>query len=558
MLLQGKVPVARRDEMVCRFQAGEIKVFLLSLKAGGTGLNLTRARHVVHYDRWWNPAVEDQASDRAYRIGQDHAVQIHRLVTEGTLEDRIASLMAAKRDLAERVVGAGEGWIGELSNDDLSALVSLGRHGMSPVARDRSRREFGRTWWGRAWTDAMEQRARLDPNRLPRGRTYARRGRVGALTVEPGSVRAAVAGSRVMPYLVHVRVRTLDHGEWERLLDAIAARAAHTAALLDGDLPPEVVADAASAGVDLLPGAGEVGPRCSCPDWADPCKHAAAVVYLMADVLDTDPFALLLLRGRTRDEVLAGLRRRRAGSSRGSAGAGALTRGRPADPGLPAREAYAAGHGAGPGAGGAAVVAPMPAVPAPPRRPGDPVPLAVDPPPDAGIVARDLAALAGDAARRAWELCVGDGDGGLGLDPGLDLVRRAAASWPGAARPSLDQVAARAGMPPRELARRAAAWRLGGADAVAVLDEEWAADPEALDEARAACAGLGPVRVRANRVSPVGAGLQLRLGRAGWWYRFERVGRTWELTEGPEADPAALVPPGTRHLTPGATCSTQR
>jgi SNF2 family DNA or RNA helicase len=97
----------------------------LSLKAGGTGLTLTRATHVLHYDRWWNPAVEDQATDRAYRIGQDKPVQVHRLIAEGTLEDRIAELLEKKRDLAEAVVGSGEGWITELSNDDLAELVSL-------------------------------------------------------------------------------------------------------------------------------------------------------------------------------------------------------------------------------------------------------------------------------------------------------------------------------------------------------------------------------------------------------------------------------------------------
>src|SRR3546814_6499788 len=91
--------------MVDRFQAGEVPVFLLSLKAGGTGLNLTRATHVIHVDRWWNPAVEDQASDRAWRIGQDRPVQVHRLITEGTIEDRIATLLSSKRDLADAVVG---------------------------------------------------------------------------------------------------------------------------------------------------------------------------------------------------------------------------------------------------------------------------------------------------------------------------------------------------------------------------------------------------------------------------------------------------------------------
>jgi SNF2 family DNA or RNA helicase len=111
--------------MVARFQAGEVPVFLLSLKAGGTGLTLTRATHVLHYDRWWNPAVEDQATDRAYRIGQDHPVQVHRLIAEGTLEDRIAALLETKRELADAVIGSGEGWIAELSDAELTELVSL-------------------------------------------------------------------------------------------------------------------------------------------------------------------------------------------------------------------------------------------------------------------------------------------------------------------------------------------------------------------------------------------------------------------------------------------------
>jgi SNF2 family DNA or RNA helicase len=125
LFLHGGTPVHRREEMVEEFQAGKVPVFLLSLKAGGTGLTLTRATHVLHYDRWWNPAVEDQATDRAYRIGQDKPVQVHRLIAEGTLEDRIAELLEKKRDLAEAVVGSGEGWITELSNDELAELVSL-------------------------------------------------------------------------------------------------------------------------------------------------------------------------------------------------------------------------------------------------------------------------------------------------------------------------------------------------------------------------------------------------------------------------------------------------
>ncbi|MEV5241715.1 DEAD/DEAH box helicase [Streptomyces cinnamoneus] len=123
--LHGGTPVARREEMVRRFQDGEVPVFLLSLKAAGTGLNLTRAGHVVHFDRWWNPAVETQATDRAYRIGQTQPVQVHRLITEGTIEDRIAEMLARKQALADAVLGAGETALTELTDAELAELVEL-------------------------------------------------------------------------------------------------------------------------------------------------------------------------------------------------------------------------------------------------------------------------------------------------------------------------------------------------------------------------------------------------------------------------------------------------
>ncbi|MFF7254419.1 DEAD/DEAH box helicase [Streptomyces microflavus] len=123
--LHGGTPVARREEMVNRFQAGEAPVFLLSLKAAGTGLNLTRAGHVVHFDRWWNPAVEAQATDRAYRIGQTQPVQVHRLIAEGTIEDRIAEMLARKQGLADAVLGSGEAALTELTDAELADLVEL-------------------------------------------------------------------------------------------------------------------------------------------------------------------------------------------------------------------------------------------------------------------------------------------------------------------------------------------------------------------------------------------------------------------------------------------------
>ncbi|HET9380649.1 MAG TPA: DEAD/DEAH box helicase [Streptomyces sp.] len=126
-LLHGGTPVPDRERMVDRFQSGETPVLVLSLKAAGTGLNLTRAGHVVHFDRWWNPAVEEQATDRAYRIGQTQPVQVHRLITEGTVEDRIAEMLESKRALADAVLGSGETALTELTDHDLADLVSLRR-----------------------------------------------------------------------------------------------------------------------------------------------------------------------------------------------------------------------------------------------------------------------------------------------------------------------------------------------------------------------------------------------------------------------------------------------
>ncbi|RZS31248.1 SNF2 family DNA or RNA helicase [Herbihabitans rhizosphaerae] len=125
LFLHGGTPVPQRESMVQRFQDNEVPVFLLSLKAAGTGLNLTRADHVVHYDRWWNPAVEAQATDRAYRIGQTRPVQVHRLITEGTVEDRIAAMLESKRELADAVLASGDAALTELSDADLANLVEL-------------------------------------------------------------------------------------------------------------------------------------------------------------------------------------------------------------------------------------------------------------------------------------------------------------------------------------------------------------------------------------------------------------------------------------------------
>src|ERR1700678_2663621 len=228
--------------------------------------------------------------------------------------------------------------------------------------------EFGRTWWGRAWLEALEQRARLGPDRLPPGRDYARSGAVGELTLAPGEARAQVQGRKTEPYVVRIRVRRFTDAEWDRVLEAISAQLGHAAALLDGELPPEIADDVASAGLDLLPAGGELGPRCSCPDDADPCKHSAAACYLLTDALDADPFTLFVLRGRTRDQVLAGIRARR----RGAAGLVAAAADGPARTGpQQAAEGSQAAVDEGVRAtkefGAPAPSAPIPALPLPPR-----------------------------------------------------------------------------------------------------------------------------------------------------------------------------------------------
>jgi uncharacterized Zn finger protein len=412
--------------------------------------------------------------------------------------------------------------------------------------------EFGRTWWGAAWVEALEQRARLDPNRLPRGREYARSGAVGELTLAPGEARAQVQGRKTEPYEVRIRVRRFTDEEWDRVLTAISARLGHAAALLDGELPPEIAEDAASAGLDLLPGGGEIGPRCSCPDDADPCKHSAAACYLVADALDADPFAALLLRGRTRDQVLAGVRTRRRGAPGEAPDRAAASEAADERAGEPARARSGARRAANDEGvdARAAFDAPVPwveipAPPLPPARPGQPAALPVDPPAWRAGLGSDLLELAADAAARAWEMSVGlSADAGLGLSADVDLARRAARAL---GTPAFGPIAARSGISARELARQALAWRHGGLAGLELLHREWAPvadEPESADLLKAARSVLrsktgAAESVQGNRVT---AGrLQLRLGRDLRWYPYARSDGEWEPSGPPEADPALAV-----------------
>lgn len=377
-----------------------------------------------------------------------------------------------------------------------------------------SRRPFGATWWGKAWLDALEHRARLDPNRLGRGRSYARRGSVLQLDVDPGVVRASVQGSRVTPYEVTVKIRAFDDAEWDAVLDVVSAQIGRVAALLDGELPPELVDDAHAAGLELLPDAGEVRTDCNCPDFAVPCKHSAAVCYLIADALDEDPFELLLLRGKQKDELLSALRARR------SMGGEPLAI-KPQPVGVPARTAFQRTPG------------PIPIPVRPLNQPGAPTAvLVLEPPRQSGVDGKDLVALATDAARRAWELAAGDGDGGLSLTRDQDLARRAAGLL---GTPGLADLAHRAGLTARQLTSWAVAWREGGAGGLAAAtDPPGDLDPSGLAEGLEVLDGV----VEGNRITAERA--QLRLAPDGLWYLFTKQFNDWMLSAPPAPDPAEL------------------
>ncbi|MCU1358368.1 MAG: hypothetical protein JWM89_3786 [Acidimicrobiales bacterium] len=441
-------------------------------------------------------------------------------------------------------------------------------------------RTFGATWWGRAWVGALEHRSGIDPNRLSRGRTYARHDRVARLEIEPGRITALVRGSRVLPYQVEIRVPTFDDDQWDRVVSAIAGRAAHAAALLDGELEAQVLDDVRAVGIDLLPGPGDLSPRCSCPDWGDPCKHAAAVAYLVADALDDDPFVLFTLRGRSRDQVLQAIRRHRqraAGSSGSSVhgGDGGETESRSGSASASLSMA-ATNTGAGPGDHDAwdrdqgrdrdrdrepvtaAMAVEDPGIVArdawaersiePPHRrelpaePGAPAAWPSDPPDGAPFTASGLTELAADAARRAW-LQLADGMASqLDLSLPADLARRAADRLDRDV--PLTDLGLASAIPAGHLALQAAGWRHGGAAGVTAVDEAlWRPTDElveaAIDAFEAAGVDVMALSIRSNRFST--RDVQLRVTTDGRWWRYEKRGRTWELVEPPADSPADLL-----------------
>jgi uncharacterized Zn finger protein len=172
-------------------------------------------------------------------------------------------------------------------------------------------KKFGQTWWASKWLAALERL--VDPARLGRGRSYARSGQVLNIDITPGRVESRVQGSRPKPYKVEIEIKPLSNKEWDKVADAMASQAIFAAKLLAGEMPQDIEVAFKQAGVNLFPASrGDLKTECSCPDWSNPCKHIAAVYYLLGEQFDADPFLIFRLRGKSKDDIMALLRARRS------------------------------------------------------------------------------------------------------------------------------------------------------------------------------------------------------------------------------------------------------
>ncbi|MFD7341185.1 SWF or SNF family helicase [Streptomyces violascens] len=392
-------------------------------------------------------------------------------------------------------------------------------------------RGFATSWWGLAWLKALEDTA-LDGRQLKQGRRLAREGAVGAVTVRPGRITAVVRDRDGSHHRGDVLLQELDEADWDRFLTMAAERAGHIAALLDREMPPHLVEDATSAGVELLPAIGDLEPRCTCEAW-DHCPHTAALCYQVARLLDQDPFVLLLMRGRAERPLLDALQERSA----------APVADEPAIPqGIPAEEAFAARD----------IVPPLPALPQLPPEPGEPPHLDTETAPEPGVDPAALEFLAADAAAQAHRMLAEALAPGHELHPcedGLtedqDTVRLAAACHE--TRISA-RLAAASGRRPADLAAAVHAWQLGGAASLQALEEEWTPDAEALARAVAGLDRAWPEGERpalraagGNRWTVTGQDAQLRLGHDSRWWPYRKERGRWTPAGPADRDPAAAL-----------------
>ncbi|MFE7777881.1 hypothetical protein ACFU5O_29065 [Streptomyces sp. NPDC057445] len=433
-----------------------------------------------------------------------------------------------------------------MSGHEAADNANTGARGFPAFAARKGGRARGRSWWAKAWVEAMEDTS-LDPEPLKKGRTVARSGVLGPVTVSPGRIAAPVYDGEDS-CTVEIALTVLDDDEWDLLWEKLAERPAELEAVLAGELPADLMEAAEDARVRLLPGYGDLEPECGCDSFDHPCAHAAALCYQASWLLDEDPFLLLLMRGRDREPALDELR---TAVLMGIMGAqdeddyeeededeDGTGDGPPRGPADEPADATAEGIDAG-----LAHTLGIPPLPAPP-----PLPEALHTDGDApsGIEADPMERLADDAAVRARALLAY----ALGhttappapLTHWQDTVRIAAHADPR----TLERLAEASGRG-AELPRAAEAWRLAGAAGLAVLEETWTPDRQETARARTALAlgweedELPEPAVRHNRWTFEERGLQLRQGRDGRWYPYRREGDGWWPAGGPETDPAAAL-----------------
>ncbi|WP_374120746.1 SWIM zinc finger family protein [Streptomyces sp. AN091965] len=398
-------------------------------------------------------------------------------------------------------------------------------------------RGFAQTWWGLAWLQALEDTA-LDTAQLKTGRRLARAGAVGAVSVRPGRITAVVQDKDGTPRRSDVLLQRLSPEDWDRFLDMAVERAGHIAALLDRDMPPHLVEDAAAAGVDLLPGIGDLEPECDCEAW-DHCGHTAALCYQVARLLDQDPFVLLLMRGRGERELLDELQVRSVAHMDLEEPARAESADTVQE-GVDAAQAYADGL----------ILPPLPELPPLPAEPGLPPSLDTETEPAPGVDVPALAFLAARAAAEAHRLlaeALSPGHEAMPVETELALTEdavRLATAAPAAIGARLADGSGRDG---NGLARAVRAWEYGGRAALAVLEEEWAPEGEALARARAALDAAWDedeqptLRAARNHWTVVGADAQLRHGHDGRWWPYRKERGRW-MPAGPAAhDPATAL-----------------
>ncbi len=316
------------------------------LKAGGSsGLNLTAASHVLHFDRWWNPAVENQATDRAFRIGQKRNVMVHKFVCRGTVEERIDALGLKTRRVSRPACSKAAGvkvcsrkwpmtnccasslltfaasrrrnlrmsweWdyqpyvsAAEKKARALKAARTLEKKGrkLSPICCEGKGRKMARNFWGVAWCDNLESYTDY-ANRLPRGRNYVRNGSVVDLQITPGVITALISGSSL--YTVTIRIKPVPAGAWRSLKADCSGQVGSLMDLLQGRLAGPVMEIITRRQTGLFPKPAEIELDCSCPDWAGMCKHVAATLYAVGVRLDDCPELLFALRGADHLELIS-------------------------------------------------------------------------------------------------------------------------------------------------------------------------------------------------------------------------------------------------------------